>query len=74
VASTRQCSTTAGGRAVIVWVGGVLVVNILQVLTGRGHDRIAQASLLHMSDLYGRAVIDPRPPLTLLTGLADPAD
>jgi uncharacterized membrane protein len=55
--------------AVIVWVGGVLTVNVLQVLTGRGHDRAAQASLLHLSDLYGRAVIAPAAALTLLTGL-----
>jgi uncharacterized membrane protein len=55
--------------AVIVWVGGVLTVNVLQVLTGRGHDRAAQASLLRLSDLYGRAVIAPAAALTLLTGL-----
>jgi uncharacterized membrane protein len=55
--------------AVIVWVGGVLTVNVLQVLTGRGHDRAAQASLLRLSDLYGRAVIAPAAALTLVTGL-----
>jgi uncharacterized membrane protein len=55
--------------AVIVWVGGVLTVNVLQVLTGKGHDRAAQASLLRLSDLYGRAVIAPAAALTLLTGL-----
>ena len=55
--------------AVIVWVGGVLTVNVLQVLTGRGHDRAAQGSLLRLSDLYGRAVIAPAAALTLLTGL-----
>jgi uncharacterized membrane protein len=55
--------------AVIVWVGGVLTVNVLQVLTGRGHDRAAQVSLLRLSDLYGRAVIAPAAALTLLTGL-----
>jgi uncharacterized membrane protein len=55
--------------AVIVWVGGVLTVNVLQVLTGRGHDRAAQGSLLRLSDLYGRAIIAPAAALTLLTGL-----
>jgi uncharacterized membrane protein len=55
--------------AVIVWVGGVLTVNVLQVLTGKGHDRAAQASLLRLSELYGRAVIAPAAALTLLTGL-----
>ena len=55
--------------AVIVWVGGVLTVNVLQILTGKGHDRAAQASLLRLSDLYGRAVIAPAAALTLVTGL-----
>jgi uncharacterized membrane protein len=55
--------------AVIVWVGGVLTVNVLQVLTGRGHDRAAQGSLLRLSDLYGRAVIAPAAAFTLITGL-----
>ena len=32
--------------AVIGWVGGVLTVNVLQLLVGRGSDRAAQASLL----------------------------
>jgi uncharacterized membrane protein len=54
---------------VIVWVGGVLTVNVMQVLTGRGQDRAAQESLLRLSDLYGRAVIAPAAALTLLTGL-----
>jgi uncharacterized membrane protein len=55
--------------SVIVWVGGVLTVNVLQVLVGRGSDRAAQASLLRLSDLYGRAIIAPAAALTLLTGL-----
>jgi uncharacterized membrane protein len=55
--------------AVIVWVGGVLTVNVLQVLVGRGRDRAAQASQLRLSDLYGRAVIAPAAAITLLTGL-----
>ena len=55
--------------AVIVWVGGVLTVNLLQVLLGRGRDRAAQGSLLRLSDLYGRAVIAPAAAVTLITGL-----
>jgi uncharacterized membrane protein len=55
--------------AVIVWVGGVLTVNVLQVLVGRGDDRAAQAALLRLGDLYGRAVIAPAAALTLLTGV-----
>jgi uncharacterized membrane protein len=54
---------------VIVWVGGVFTVNVLQVLVGRGSDRAAQASLLRLSDLYGRAVIAPAAAFTLLTGV-----
>jgi uncharacterized membrane protein len=55
--------------SVIVWIGGVLTVNVLQVLVGRGSDRTAQASLLRLSDRYGRAVIAPAAALTLLTGI-----
>jgi len=55
--------------AVIVWVGGVLTVNVMQVLVGRGDDRAAQAALLRLGDLYGRAVIAPAAALTLLTGV-----
>lgn len=55
--------------SVIVWVGGVLTVNVLQLLTGRGQDRAAQASLLRLSDLYGRAVISAAAAATLLTGI-----
>jgi uncharacterized membrane protein len=55
--------------AVIVWVGGVLTVNVLQVLAGGGRDRAAQGSLLRLGDLYGRAVIAPAAALTLVTGI-----
>jgi uncharacterized membrane protein len=55
--------------AVIVWVGGVLTVNVLQVLVGGGRDRAAQGSLLRLGDLYGRAVIAPAAALTLVTGI-----
>jgi uncharacterized membrane protein len=55
--------------AVIVWVGGVLTVNVLQVLVGGGRDRAARGSLLRLGDLYGRAVIAPAAALTLVTGI-----
>jgi uncharacterized membrane protein len=55
--------------AVIVWLGGVLTVNVLQVLVSRGGDRAEQASLLRLGDLYGRAVIAPAAAFTLLTGV-----
>jgi uncharacterized membrane protein len=53
----------------IVWLGGLLAVNVLQVRLGSRQDRAAQASLLHQTDLYGRAVIAPGATVTLLTGL-----
>ena len=54
--------------SVVVWLGGVLTVNVLQVFVSRGGDRAGQASLLRLSDLYGRAVIGPAAGLTLITG------
>jgi uncharacterized membrane protein len=54
--------------AAIIWVGGVLALNALQLLHGRGNDRAAQGSLLQLTDLYGRAVIAPAAILTLITG------
>lgn len=55
--------------AVVVWMGGVLTLNVLQVLLSRGQDRAAQGALLRLSDRYGRAVIAPAAALTLITGL-----
>ena len=55
--------------SVIVWFGGVLALNVLAVRIGSGPDRPAQASLLRLSDVYGRAVIAPAGILTLITGL-----
>jgi uncharacterized membrane protein len=53
----------------IVWLGGLLAVNVLQVRLGSRQDRAAQESLLRQTDLYGRAVIAPAAAITLLTGL-----
>lgn len=53
----------------VVWLGGVLAVNVLQVRLGSRQDRAAQASLLRQTDLYGRAVIAPAATVALLTGL-----
>jgi len=55
--------------SVIVWVGGVIALNVLAVRVGRGPDRGVQAALLGLSDTYGRAVIAPAGVLTLITGL-----
>jgi uncharacterized membrane protein len=53
----------------IVWVGGVLTLNVLAVRVGAGPERTTQASLLRMSDLYGRVVIAPAGLLSLISGL-----
>jgi uncharacterized membrane protein len=55
--------------SVVVWVGGVLALNVLAMRAGRGPDRSVQAALLGLSDTYGRAVIAPAGVLTLITGL-----
>jgi putative copper export protein len=55
--------------AAIIWLGGILAVNVLQVRIGTGNDRAAQASLLRQSDLYDRAVITPAAAVVLLSGL-----
>jgi putative copper export protein len=55
--------------AAIVWLGGVLAVNVLQVRIGRSQDWAAQASLLRQSDLYGRLVVAPAAAVVLVTGL-----
>jgi uncharacterized membrane protein len=55
--------------SVIVWFGGVLTLNVLAVRVGRGPDRSVQAVVLHLGDLYGRAVIAPAGVLTLITGI-----
>lgn len=55
--------------AVIVWVGGLVALNILQLQMGRGPDRAALGPLLRRSDLYGRAVIASAGVVTLLTGV-----
>jgi PASTA domain len=54
--------------SVIVWFGGVITLNVLAVRVGMGADRAAQAALLRLSDLYGRAVIAPAGIVTLVTG------
>ena len=55
--------------AAIVWVGGVLPVNVLQVRLSKGRDRAAVAPLLRLAELYGRAVIAPAAAVVLVTGL-----
>jgi hypothetical protein len=41
--------------SVIVWVGGVIALNVLAVRVGRGPDRPVQAALLGLSDTSGAA-------------------
>jgi putative copper export protein len=55
--------------ASMVWLGGVVALNILQLQVGRGPDRAALGPVLRRSDLYGRAVIAPAGAMTLLTGI-----
>jgi putative copper export protein len=55
--------------AAIVWVGGVLAVNVLQVRLGKGRDRAAVAPLLRLAEVYGQAVIAPAAAVVLVTGL-----
>jgi uncharacterized membrane protein len=54
--------------SVIVWFGGAITLNVLAVRVGMGADRAAQAALLRLSDLHGRAVIAPAGIVTLVTG------
>ncbi len=51
----------------IVWLGGLLALNVVQLLLRT--DRAGLAPLLRLSDLYGRAVIAPAGIITLLTGI-----
>jgi len=53
----------------IIWLGGVLALNALQMRLARRRDPAVQQSLLHLIDLYGRAVIAPAAIVNLLTGL-----
>jgi uncharacterized membrane protein len=53
----------------IIWLGGVLALNVLQVRLAGRRDPAVQQSLLHLIDLYGRAVIAPAAVVNLLTGL-----
>jgi putative copper export protein len=39
--------------AAIVWLGGVLAVNVFQLRVGRHRDRAAQLSLLRLANFYG---------------------
>jgi uncharacterized membrane protein len=53
----------------IIWLGGVLALNIVQVRLGRARDRAALGPLLRLTDLYGRAVVAPAAVVNLLTGI-----
>jgi hypothetical protein len=55
--------------AAIIWLGGVLAVNVFQLRLGRRRDRAAQLSLLRLANFYGQAVIAPAAAVVLVTGL-----
>jgi putative copper export protein len=52
----------------IIWLGGLLALNVAQVRLGT-RDRAASGPLLHLTDLYGRAVIAPMAFVNLITGI-----
>jgi uncharacterized membrane protein len=53
----------------IVWLGGVLALNVLQIRLAGTKEATTQASLLHVIDLYGRAVIAPAAIVNLISGI-----
>lgn len=53
----------------IIWLGGVIAINVLQLMVSREREPAAIGPLLHRTDLYGRAVIAPAAIFTLITGL-----
>jgi putative copper export protein len=55
--------------AAIIWLGGVLAVNVFQLRLGKHRDRAAQLSLLRLANFYGQAVIAPAAAVVLVTGL-----
>jgi uncharacterized membrane protein len=53
----------------IVWIGGVIAVNIISVRIAREKEGAALAALSRQSRFYGVAVIGPAAGLTLLAGI-----
>jgi uncharacterized membrane protein len=55
--------------AVIVWIGGVVTLNILGARIAREHDGPQLASLGRHAAFYGRAVLGPAAATTLVAGI-----
>ena len=53
----------------IVWIGGVVAVNVIGVRIAREKDGAALAAMSRQSRFYGTAVIGPAAGLTLLAGI-----
>jgi uncharacterized membrane protein len=53
----------------IVWIGGVISVNIISVRIAREKDGAALAAMSRQSRFYGMAIIGPAAGLTLLAGI-----
>jgi uncharacterized membrane protein len=53
----------------IVWIGGVISVNIISVRIAREKDGAALAAISRQSRFYGMAIIGPAAGLTLLAGI-----
>jgi uncharacterized membrane protein len=53
----------------IVWIGGVIAVNVLSVRIAREQEGAALAALSRQSRFYGVAVIGPAAGLTLIAGI-----
>ena len=56
--------------AVIVWVGGALMANLLTWRVAKAGDRQTLAALLGHMTLLGRGLVGPASVLTLITGIA----
>lgn len=55
--------------AVIVWIGGVVTLNILGVRLAREQNRAVLVALSRQAALYGRTVIGPAAGTTLIVGI-----
>lgn len=53
----------------IVWIGGVIAVNIISVRIAREKEASALAALSRQSRFYGTAIIGPAAGLTLIAGI-----
>lgn len=54
---------------VIVWIGGVLAINVLSARIARERDVALLAPLSRQASFYGRAVLGPAAGTTLVAGI-----